>query len=570
MAGSVVQHVFAVDDSGVGSTTISVTINGVAAGNTLVAHVGWASASATCSVSDGTAYASVDGPRDDTINGQRGQVFSRENSGAGNFTITATFSESVAYRRIRVYEIAGLQPTGNVHRATGQAQTPAGTTTDSVSSGAMAATTIPNCFILGCSQNSSEASPGSGTLSAGTNYTLVGTNLIMGGEHRRVSVTGSYAATFTQSINNHRITHAIAFAEVQLPAITSISPSSAAEDGSGFTLTVNGANFVSGAVVRWAGSDRATTFVSATQLTATINAADITTPGGYAVTVRNPDAQTSNAIEFGVTTGSARARVPWLGVPFGSRGWLGAGISGATYWATASDALTLADSATAQAAFSVTASDAAAAADSATAQAIFAASGTDAAALSDSTTATAVFAAAAVDAAALADQASGGLLYASNASDALTLTDSADASPAINSTASDAVTLADSASAGAVFSCSASDAIALSDAAGAQAVLACGATDVLAIADAAGALAQLNCSASDAITLADSATAAFADLDRTATDAMSLSDQAAAGAIFNITVSDAMFLTDAAIAEGGAGGSAGSTWLPFNRRRRGR
>ena len=72
------------------------------------------------------------------------------------------------------------------------------------------------------------------------------------------------------------------------PTLTSLSPSSAAAGGPAFTLTVNGSNFVSGSVVRWNGADRTTTFVSATQLTAAIPAADIAAAGSASVTVQNP------------------------------------------------------------------------------------------------------------------------------------------------------------------------------------------------------------------------------------------------------------------------------------------
>ncbi|MFQ5818118.1 MAG: IPT/TIG domain-containing protein [Terriglobia bacterium] len=60
-----------------------------------------------------------------------------------------------------------------------------------------------------------------------------------------------------------------------LPSITSISPSDATAGGTGFTLTVNGLNFVSTSVVRWNGNDRGTTFVSSSQLTATVLNTDI-------------------------------------------------------------------------------------------------------------------------------------------------------------------------------------------------------------------------------------------------------------------------------------------------------
>src|SRR5665811_175112 len=73
-----------------------------------------------------------------------------------------------------------------------------------------------------------------------------------------------------------------------VPTTTSLSPSSATAGDSGFTLTVNGTNFVAGSVVKWEGADRTTTYVSATQLTASITAADITTAGTASVTVFNP------------------------------------------------------------------------------------------------------------------------------------------------------------------------------------------------------------------------------------------------------------------------------------------
>jgi len=84
------------------------------------------------------------------------------------------------------------------------------------------------------------------------------------------------------------------------PTITGLNPSSATVGGSAFTLTVNGTNFVSGSIVRWNGSDRATTYVNNTQLTANIPAADIATAGSAGVTVFNPTpgGGTSNAEAF--------------------------------------------------------------------------------------------------------------------------------------------------------------------------------------------------------------------------------------------------------------------------------
>ncbi|MGH9955820.1 MAG: WSC domain-containing protein [Pyrinomonadaceae bacterium] len=60
-----------------------------------------------------------------------------------------------------------------------------------------------------------------------------------------------------------------------VPVTTSLEPASTQFGGSSFTLTVNGANFVPSSRVHWNGSDRPTTFVSSTKLTATISAQDI-------------------------------------------------------------------------------------------------------------------------------------------------------------------------------------------------------------------------------------------------------------------------------------------------------
>jgi hypothetical protein len=87
-----------------------------------------------------------------------------------------------------------------------------------------------------------------------------------------------------------------------LPAtVTSLSPSSAKAGSAGFTLMVNGSNFVSGSIVRWKGVNHATTFVGATQLTATIPASDIAAAGTANVTVSSPSGAITNGLTFTVT-----------------------------------------------------------------------------------------------------------------------------------------------------------------------------------------------------------------------------------------------------------------------------
>jgi len=83
------------------------------------------------------------------------------------------------------------------------------------------------------------------------------------------------------------------------PALTSLSPSSAAAGSPGFTMTLSGVNFTNGSVVRWNGSDRTTTFVSSASLRALIPASDLATAGTASVTVFNPgQGGVSNALSF--------------------------------------------------------------------------------------------------------------------------------------------------------------------------------------------------------------------------------------------------------------------------------
>ena len=87
-----------------------------------------------------------------------------------------------------------------------------------------------------------------------------------------------------------------------VPAIVSLSPSSAVSGSAAFTLTVTGTNFVNGSTVRWNGADHTTSFVSATQITAAIPAADVATAGSFNVTVYNatPGGGESNTSAFSV------------------------------------------------------------------------------------------------------------------------------------------------------------------------------------------------------------------------------------------------------------------------------
>ena len=104
------------------------------------------------------------------------------------------------------------------------------------------------------------------------------------------------AGTATVNVLQGGVTsNGLTFTIAPPPVITSLSPNTAAAGGAAFTLTVNGTGFVSGAIVQWNSTTLSTTFVGTTELTATVAASLIATPGTASVTV----------VENGVTSGAA-------------------------------------------------------------------------------------------------------------------------------------------------------------------------------------------------------------------------------------------------------------------------
>ena len=89
-------------------------------------------------------------------------------------------------------------------------------------------------------------------------------------------------------------------AVVAAPVVTSLLPGGANAGDPALLLTVVGAGFIDGAVVRWDGSDRSTTFVSSSEVDGTIDASDLAAGKTVQVTVRNPGGGISNALAFAV------------------------------------------------------------------------------------------------------------------------------------------------------------------------------------------------------------------------------------------------------------------------------
>jgi len=85
---------------------------------------------------------------------------------------------------------------------------------------------------------------------------------------------------------------------VPTPLLFGISPTYVLRGGPAFGLTVNGSGFLAGAKVLWNGSPLGTNFVSGSQLSASVPANLVASPGTAAVSAINFGGSASNSLEF--------------------------------------------------------------------------------------------------------------------------------------------------------------------------------------------------------------------------------------------------------------------------------
>jgi hypothetical protein len=102
-----------------------------------------------------------------------------------------------------------------------------------------------------------------------------------------VRALGVGTAAITASIEGVNGTQQVSVVHPQ-PVLESITPDSVNAGSGAFTLTVRGSGFVPSSVVRWNGANRTTSFVSASELRASILAADIAAAGTAQITVFTP------------------------------------------------------------------------------------------------------------------------------------------------------------------------------------------------------------------------------------------------------------------------------------------
>ncbi len=101
------------------------------------------------------------------------------------------------------------------------------------------------------------------------------------------------------------------------PAISSIVPSIVVAGSPGFSLTINGTNFVDGSTVNFNGALRSAAFVNSTQITASVSSSDVASQGTINISVTNP-------VRIGVSSGGTSSSVPLTIVPANSQPTVGA------------------------------------------------------------------------------------------------------------------------------------------------------------------------------------------------------------------------------------------------------
>lgn len=126
------------------------------------------------------------------------------------------------------------------------------------------------------------------------------------------ATAGSYPVVVTNPAPGGGASSPVGFtvtaaATLPVPTLTSLAPASASAGAAAQVLTLSGANFDSASTVTYAGAAHAVTFVSATQLTIQLTAADQATAGTFPVVVSNPapGGGASNAVNFTVTPAAA-------------------------------------------------------------------------------------------------------------------------------------------------------------------------------------------------------------------------------------------------------------------------
>lgn len=167
---------------------------------------------------------------------------------------------------------------------------------------AVTVTCSPTSILLTQTSTCSAVVQGTGTFSSAFSWGVNGGSISPSGVFTPASTgTATITAISVQDSTKSGSTSVVVTSPI---GISSLAPASLAVGSPAQTLTINGSGFVSNSTVTFNGIAHAATYVSATQLTILLTAADLTAAGSYPVVVANPapGAGTSAPFNFTVYT----------------------------------------------------------------------------------------------------------------------------------------------------------------------------------------------------------------------------------------------------------------------------
>jgi uncharacterized protein (TIGR03437 family) len=126
--------------------------------------------------------------------------------------------------------------------------------------------------------------------------------------------TGTYPVTVSNPAPGGGTSASVNFtvqaANNPVPTVTSLSSISASAGSGPLTLTITGSGFIASSTVNFNGAPVTTTFVSSSQLTATVPASDLVSAGSFPVTVSNPAPGGGTSASVNFTVGAASNPAP--------------------------------------------------------------------------------------------------------------------------------------------------------------------------------------------------------------------------------------------------------------------
>ncbi len=128
--------------------------------------------------------------------------------------------------------------------------------------------------------------------------------------------------------------HARLLTPASKPILSSLSPASAPEGGSAFTLTINGANFTPNSLIRWDGEPQTTTFVSSSKLTVAIPTYYLANARTVPVSVITPQMGASTMKPFAIGDVTPPITTASVSGTAGTNGWFIGSLVTATLSAT--------------------------------------------------------------------------------------------------------------------------------------------------------------------------------------------------------------------------------------------